>query len=92
MMSVCPHSRELAERVSNGTHGRLLWRQTTRQLSVEVRDADSDRAAAIPVQSEQALDAFHHPYAYARLDGIPRRTRVAFGFWGQLASSPHRVP
>jgi hypothetical protein len=92
MTSVCPHSRALAERVSNGTHVRLLWRQTTRQLSVEVRDADSDRAAAIPVQSEQALDAFHHPYSYASLHGIPRRTRVAFGFWGQLASSPHRVP
>jgi hypothetical protein len=41
MTSVCPHSRELAERVSNGTHVRLLWRQTTRQLWVEVRDAAS---------------------------------------------------
>jgi hypothetical protein len=71
MTSVCPHSRELAERVSNGTHVRLLWRQTTRQLWVEVRDADSDRAAAIPVQSEQALDAFHHPYAYVSLHDIP---------------------
>jgi hypothetical protein len=50
---------------------RLLWRQTTSHLWVEVRDADSDRAAAIPVQSEQALDAFHHPYAYASLHGIP---------------------
>jgi hypothetical protein len=27
--------------------------------------------AAIPVQSKQALDAFHHPYAYASLHGIP---------------------
>ena len=26
--------------------------------------------AAIPMQSE-ALDAFHHPYAYAGLHGIP---------------------
>jgi hypothetical protein len=25
----------------------------------------------IPVQSEQALDGFHHPYAYASLHGIP---------------------
>jgi hypothetical protein len=50
---------------------RLLWRQTTSHPWVEVRDADSDRAAAIPVQSEQALDAFHHPYVYAGLHGIP---------------------
>jgi hypothetical protein len=26
--------------------------------------------AAIPVPSEQALDAFHHSYAYASLHGI----------------------
>jgi hypothetical protein len=50
---------------------RPLCRQTTRRLWVEVRDADSDRTAAIPVQSEQALDAFHHPYTYASLHGIP---------------------
>jgi hypothetical protein len=71
MTSLCPHSREPAERMSNGTHLRLLWPQTTRQLWVEVRDADSDWAAAIPVQSEQAFDAFRHPYAYASLHGIP---------------------
>jgi Adenylate and Guanylate cyclase catalytic domain len=92
MTSVCPHSRELAERVSNGTHVRLLWRQTTRQLWVEVRDADSDRAGRDPGASEQALDAFHHSYGLCQLARYPGRTRVAFGFWGQLASSPHRVP
>ena len=57
-------SRELAERSSNGTQVRLLWRQGTRQLWVEVREPD-DRVLAIPVQPERALDAFHHPYAYA---------------------------
>jgi hypothetical protein len=64
-MSDAPsRSRELAERSSNGTQVRLLWRQGTEQLWVEVREPD-DRLLAIPVQPEQALDAFHHPYAYA---------------------------
>lgn len=60
-----PRSRELAERSSNGTEVRLLWRQGTGQLWVEVREPD-ERVLAIPVRPERALDAFHHPYAYAR--------------------------
>jgi hypothetical protein len=59
-----PRNRELAERSSNGMRVRLFWRQGTGQLWVEVREPD-DRLLAIPVQPEQALDAFHHPYAYA---------------------------
>jgi len=62
--SVRPNTRELAERSSNGTCVRLLWRQGTRQLWVEVREPD-DRMFRIPVQPERALDAFHHPYAFA---------------------------
>lgn len=58
----CTH--DLAERWSSGTQVRLLWRPTTRQAWVEVREPD-DRVLAILVRSEQALDAFHHPYAYA---------------------------
>ncbi len=62
--SARPRSRELAERSSNGAQVRLLWRQGTSRLWIEVREAD-DRLLAIPVRPELALDAFHHPYAYA---------------------------
>lgn len=65
MASVQPHVRELAERSSSGTRVRLLWRQGTGQLWVEVREPDMDQALAILVPPERALDAFHHPYAYA---------------------------
>jgi hypothetical protein len=68
MTSVHPRNRELAERSSKGTRVRLLWRQGTRQLWLEVREPH-DRVLAIPVQAERALDAFHHPYAYARSFG-----------------------
>ena len=64
MTSVHPRCRELAERSSRGTRVRLLWRQGTRQLWVEVRERD-DRVLEIAVQAERALHAFYHPYAYA---------------------------
>ena len=73
MTSVRPRSRELAERSSNGTQvrllwrrGTLLWRRGTRQLWVEVREPDGG-ALAIPVQAERALDGFDHLYAYPGL-------------------------
>jgi hypothetical protein len=65
MTAVHPRTRELAERASSGTRVRLLWREGTRQLWVEVRERGMDQALAIVVPPERALDAFHHPYAYA---------------------------
>ena len=63
--AVCPCSRELAVRASNGTQVRLLWRQETRQLWVEVWEPATASALTIQAQPENALDVFHHPYAYA---------------------------
>ena len=62
---VCSFSRELAVRASNGTQVRLLWRQGTRQLWVEVREPELDVTIEIPADPERALEVFHHPYAYA---------------------------
>jgi hypothetical protein len=63
----CPCSRELAVRASNGTQVRLLWRQGTSQLWVEVSEPATAWALTIQAQPENALDVFHHPYAYAGL-------------------------
>ena len=63
----CPCSRELAVRGSNGTQVRLLWRQGTRQLWVEVWESGTAWALRVQAQPENALDVFHHPYAYAGL-------------------------
>jgi len=60
--------RELAARAANGTQVRLLWRQGTKLVWVEVREPD-DRMLAIPVPPERALEAFHHPYAFASTSG-----------------------
>jgi hypothetical protein len=37
MTPVEHRTRELAERMSSGTHVRLLWRQGTKQLWIEIR-------------------------------------------------------
>ena len=65
MTSTQPDIRVLAERSSSGTWVRLLWRRGTRLLWVELEPPAGDRALAILVPPEHALDAFHHPYAYA---------------------------
>ena len=64
---VPPGSRELAVRASNGTQVRLLWQQGTSQLWVEVWEPATASALRIRAQPENALDVFHHPYAYAGL-------------------------
>jgi hypothetical protein len=80
MTSTRPRNRELAERWSNGTQVRLLWRHGTSRLWIEVREPD-DRLLAIPVQPERALDAFHHPYAYAGRQSLlpPAESRLGAG-------------
>jgi hypothetical protein len=65
MAPVHRNIRELAERTSSGMRVRLLWWQGTTVLWVELWLPDTDHARAIVVPPERALDAFHHPYAYA---------------------------
>ena len=82
---------ELAERSSNGTQVRLLWRRGTSRLWVEVRGPD-DRVLVIPVQPERALDAFHHPYAYAgsRSRPLPIQSLAPRGCIPEAADKEHR--
>lgn len=60
--------RELAERVAGGTLMRLLWRQGTRDLWVEIYEPEFDATIVIPAKPERALETFRHPYAYAPAD------------------------
>lgn len=67
---------------------RLLWREGTRQLWVEVREPD-DRVLALPVQPERALDAFNDPYGYASLPSLqPSASRLAVCDGGPRAACP----
>jgi hypothetical protein len=60
--------RELAYRNQNGLEVTLLWDSTSNEVCVDVVDHLDDTGFRLPIAGHLALDAFHHPYAYA-----PRR-------------------
>jgi hypothetical protein len=62
---------ELAYRKNGGVEVVLLWNAEADVLVVSVTDVASGDGFAFDVDSEAALDAFYHPYAYAALVGIP---------------------
>jgi hypothetical protein len=58
--------RELASRIADGIHVRLLWSSHDDRVVVSVDDAKTGDAFAIDVPAgDRALEVFHHPYAYA---------------------------
>jgi hypothetical protein len=62
---------ELAYRRGAGIEVALLWHRTTGELTVSVTDAASGASFELPVAPDEALTAFHHPYAYAAVRGVP---------------------
>ena len=65
---------ELASRESNGITVTLFWSRSTNLLTVTVADAaNDDYFELILGEHERALDAFHHPFAYAASRGIEFR-------------------
>lgn len=61
--------QELAHRSSSGIEVSLLWSKVTGALSVFVADTRSGETLRIDARGDNALDVFHHPYAYATADG-----------------------
>ena len=58
-------TRELAARESEGISVRLLWHPLENAVTVSVEDVRGDDCFQLAVAPEPALDAFHHPFAYA---------------------------
>jgi hypothetical protein len=56
---------ELAQRDSDGISVTLLWHSTTGKLTVSVRDRRTGEAFDLSAGTQNALDVFRHPYAYA---------------------------
>jgi hypothetical protein len=65
-------SRELAHRASDGIDVRLFWTPADGRVTVSVSDRRGG-SFSLDVAPELALDAFHHPFAYAP---PPRDTEV----------------
>jgi hypothetical protein len=58
--------RELAHRRHGGIDVALLWQPEDDTVSVLVEDEQTGEAFEIEVPREKALEAFEHPYAFAR--------------------------
>jgi hypothetical protein len=62
---------ELSSRSANGLDVALLWRRFDNTAIVVVVDHDAGAAFQLDVrENDNALDIFHHPYAYAAHRGI----------------------
>ena len=61
---------ELAQRQSDGIEVTLLWSRDDGSVVVNVRHLRTGKTAELPVDPDRALEADHHPFAYA-----PRRSR-----------------
>jgi hypothetical protein len=57
--------RELAHRIADSVEISLLWNEIDGSLRVVVVDPRAGTAFEVPAPSENALDVFYHPYAYA---------------------------
>jgi hypothetical protein len=57
--------RELASRDTDGLAVSLLWNAATDAVKVTVADSRLDEEFELPIAGADALDAFHHPFAYA---------------------------
>jgi hypothetical protein len=67
---------ELADRAGDGLDVRLYWNSGDGRVKVTVRRVTTDQLAELDVAPEDALEAFHHPFAY-RPTAATRRAPVA---------------
>ena len=67
MIAQLPHTmRELDSRSADRIEVRLLWSDVDGRVMVALADARSGDGFSIEVRDgDNALDVFHHPYAYA---------------------------
>jgi hypothetical protein len=56
--------RELDHRSGDGIDVSLLWNPVTNCVSIQVVDTRSGEVLAFPVAADDAVNAFHHPYAF----------------------------
>ena len=70
-------TRELDHRTADGVEVSLLWHADSDFLSVVVSDTRAGEAFELVLDDrDDALDVFHHPYAYAAVRGVDVRRRV----------------
>lgn len=86
-------ARELDARTGDGIDVRLLWYAATDAVTVSVYDAKYRNGFEFVVEPNEALDAFHHPFAYASFRGIEfGQERASSRPSSTAASTSSRLP
>ena len=62
--------KELAQRENDGIAVTLLWHTETDRLTVAVCDWRTGETFTLDADACDAMDVFHHPYAYAAQRGV----------------------
>jgi hypothetical protein len=73
-ISIPAPRRELAFRRSGGLEITLYWDADERTTSVEVHQPATRETIVLTVPDEDALDAFHHPFAHLERANARRLT------------------
>jgi hypothetical protein len=73
MSSSAHRIRELDQRSSDGVEVTLLWDSAADRVFIAVEDKRRETSFQLEVDPADALDAFHHPYAYV---GRPLKRRA----------------
>ncbi len=68
---------ELADRSGDGLEVRLLWDRRSGDVKVTVLRVVTGSVGELDVAPEDALEAFHHPFAYRRGPGARERRAMA---------------
>jgi hypothetical protein len=71
--------RELDRRSGGGLEVTLLWSERTGSVFVCVEDEQTSNGFHFAVDPAEALNAFHHPYAYRRSRAGTRSHRREWG-------------
>jgi hypothetical protein len=61
--------RELCQRENDGISVTLLWDNESDRLTVIVRDWHRGETFGLDAQASDAMEVFHHPYAYLASQG-----------------------
>ncbi len=61
---------ELDYRINDGLEVLLLWQPESNRITVKVYDGKTGDDFDFDVDPADAMDAFHHPYAYAASRGL----------------------
>ena len=70
MTTVATLRRELAHRSTDGIDVSLFWNKRSNRVTIELVDGRIDAHLDFEVAHEKALDAFHHPFAYAPVQAL----------------------